>query len=253
MKAFFSSLAGGICTDPEGFVLPVDDHGFHRGHAVFDTANVEGGRCYALEAHLDRLCNSASRARLPLPASRSQLKETILQTIAASGVKDSGGVRFWLTAGRGDFQVTPAKCEGGSSFFAVVLQGDPLPAPGMRAPCAEVTTTQELKGQLLATIKTTNYLLNALVGAPPGAVFEAGFLGHDKTACGLLLMNTDSRLLTPLPDGLQRWRRRTVGATTVCSWTTAATSARAPSATWASCSDAPTAAASWPARRSAAS
>ena len=70
-------------------VVPLDDHGFHRGHAVFDTCNVERGRAYALEAHLDRLEASARRARLPLPAPRPELKRILLQLIAASGAPHS--------------------------------------------------------------------------------------------------------------------------------------------------------------------
>eukprot|EP00966_Prymnesium_polylepis_P246130 5693213-Prymnesium_polylepis.1 len=47
--------------------LPIDDHAIVRGHAVFDTASLVGGRLYRLEAHLQRLLKSASAARLKLP------------------------------------------------------------------------------------------------------------------------------------------------------------------------------------------
>jgi len=56
MLAFYSSVLGGIVTDPALMVLPIDDHMAHRGHAVFDTANVVSqGRVYGLDMHLDRL------------------------------------------------------------------------------------------------------------------------------------------------------------------------------------------------------
>lgn len=42
-KAMYSSVLGGIVTDPALMFIPLDDHGFHRGHAVFDTAEIYGG------------------------------------------------------------------------------------------------------------------------------------------------------------------------------------------------------------------
>lgn len=41
--AMYSSVVGGITTDPAAMVLPLDDHMVHRGHGVFDTAMVING------------------------------------------------------------------------------------------------------------------------------------------------------------------------------------------------------------------
>lgn len=41
--AMYSSVVGGITTDPAGMVLPLDDHMVHRGHGVFDTAMIING------------------------------------------------------------------------------------------------------------------------------------------------------------------------------------------------------------------
>src|SRR5574340_156145 len=64
--AMYSSVLGGIVTDPALMVLPLDDHMVHRGHAVFDTATLTHGMMYQLEPHLDRLIQSAEGARIPL-------------------------------------------------------------------------------------------------------------------------------------------------------------------------------------------
>ncbi|MGE5303417.1 MAG: aminodeoxychorismate lyase, partial [Alphaproteobacteria bacterium] len=48
--AMYSSLIGGIVTDPGLMVLPLDDHMVHRGHAVFDTATLTHGMLYQLDA-----------------------------------------------------------------------------------------------------------------------------------------------------------------------------------------------------------
>ena len=68
--AMYSSVLGGIVTDPALMVLPLDDHMVHRGHAVFDTATLTHGMLYQLDPHLDRLIKSADGARIPPPFPR---------------------------------------------------------------------------------------------------------------------------------------------------------------------------------------
>lgn len=41
--AMYSSIFGGITTEPEAMVIPMDDHMVHRGHGVFDTAAIMDG------------------------------------------------------------------------------------------------------------------------------------------------------------------------------------------------------------------
>src|SRR6516225_7318694 len=92
--AMYSSVLGGIVTDPAFMVLPLDDHMVHRGHAVFDTATLTHGMLYQLDPHLDRLLRSAQAARIPSPFPREQLRQIDLDTAAASRQLD-GSVRYW--------------------------------------------------------------------------------------------------------------------------------------------------------------
>lgn len=39
----YSSVLGGITTDPATMVISLDDHMVHRGHGVFDTAAIMDG------------------------------------------------------------------------------------------------------------------------------------------------------------------------------------------------------------------
>lgn len=41
--AMYSSIFGGITTEPAAMVIPIDDHMVHRGHGVFDTAIIVDG------------------------------------------------------------------------------------------------------------------------------------------------------------------------------------------------------------------
>src|SRR6187431_1425884 len=86
--AFYSSQLGGIVTDPALMVIPFDDHMVHRGHGIFDTAGLVGGKIYDLEAHLDRFLLSAERSKLRLPGSRQEIRDIIVTTAAVSGQRD---------------------------------------------------------------------------------------------------------------------------------------------------------------------
>src|SRR5687767_15909804 len=78
-SAFYSSQLGGVVTDPALMVLPFDDHMVHRGHGIFDTAGLVGGRIYDLEAHLDRFITSAERSKLKLAGSRPAMRDIIIR------------------------------------------------------------------------------------------------------------------------------------------------------------------------------
>jgi 4-amino-4-deoxychorismate lyase len=121
----YSSVLGGIVTNPAFMVLPLDDHMVHRGHAVFDTATLTGGMLYQLDPHLDRLMRSAEGARIPLPFPRERLRQIILETAAASRRREAS-VRYWLSAGPGGFALGPAECVG-SSFYVIIFKPEAYP------------------------------------------------------------------------------------------------------------------------------
>jgi 4-amino-4-deoxychorismate lyase len=159
--AFYSSQLGGIVTDPALMVIPFDDHMVHRGHGIFDTAGLVDGRIYDIEAHLDRFEGSAERSRLRLPGSRDEMREVIVRTTAASGLRD-GAIRYWLSSGPGSLELSPAAgAEPG--FFVMVFGGLKYPerwyADGLRV----MTTTYPIKPPLYAVTKATNYLPNVLM------------------------------------------------------------------------------------------
>jgi 4-amino-4-deoxychorismate lyase len=170
--AMYSSVLGGIVTDPALMVLPLDDHMVHRGHAVFDTAALTQGMLYQLDAHLDRLIKSAGGARIPLPFGREQLHRIILETAAASRQRN-GSVRYWLSVGPGGYGLDPAECVG-SSFYVIVFKQEAYPESYYRTGIKLITSGVPIKPPLFARIKSTNYLPNVLV------VLEAKDKGADN-------------------------------------------------------------------------
>jgi 4-amino-4-deoxychorismate lyase len=170
--AMYSSVLGGIVTDPAFMVVPLDDHMVHRGHAVFDTATLMNGMLYQLDPHLDRLIKSAEGARIALPFERPQLRQIILDTAAASRRRD-GSVRYWVSAGPGGYGLGPAECVG-SSFYVIVFKQEAYPENYYREGVKMVTSQVPIKPPLFARVKSTNYLPNVLV------VLEAKDRGADN-------------------------------------------------------------------------
>ncbi|XP_071725910.1 D-amino-acid transaminase, chloroplastic-like [Rutidosis leptorrhynchoides] len=155
--AMYSSVYGGIILDPAMMVIPIDDHMVHRGHGVFDTAIILDGYIYELDGHLDRFLLSASRAKIESPFPKSTLQSIIIQLAAASNCK-KGTLRYWLTAGPGDFLLTPSKGSK-SAFYAIVIDEDFSQCKhGVKV----ITSTIPMKVPLFATSKNVNYLPNVL-------------------------------------------------------------------------------------------
>jgi 4-amino-4-deoxychorismate lyase len=185
-SAFYSSQLGGIVTDPALMVLPFDDHMVHRGHGIFDTAGLVGGRIYDLEAHLDRFLGSAERSRLTLAGSRAEMRDIIIRTTAASGVRD-GAIRYWLSSGPGNLDLTPA-AGATPGFFVIVFGGLAYPQRWYSEGLKVMTTTYPIKPPLYAITKATNYLPNVLMqmeakeaGLDNGVfIDDEGFVGESS-------------------------------------------------------------------------
>jgi 4-amino-4-deoxychorismate lyase len=155
-KAFYNSRLGGIITDPLFMTLPADDHQVHRGHAVFDTMTVREGRGYLLDRHIARIVDSATKAKIELPLQPEEMKDILVNLVAASGLRNAF-VRYWISAGPGNFAITPVP--GNSVFYAVAIEAADT---DWGIPVKEVSTTVPPKPAVLAEMKSTNYMLNAL-------------------------------------------------------------------------------------------
>lgn len=203
--AFYSSQLGGIVTDPALMVLPFDDHMVHRGHGVFDTAAICGGKIYDLEAHLDRFVRSAGLSKLALPLSRTEMREIIVRTTAASGQRD-GSIRYWLSSGPGSLGLSPAAgAEPG--FFVMIFGGLAYPESWLTQGLRVMTTTYPIKPPLYAITKSVNYLPNVLMqmealerGLDNGVfVDDAGNVGESSNM-NVAFVTQDGRLRHPAFD-----------------------------------------------------
>ncbi|CAE8614662.1 unnamed protein product [Polarella glacialis] len=208
IHAMYSSLVDGIVTDPELMVLPLDDHSIVRGHAVFDTATLSKGRVYRLEIHLDRLFKSAKDARLPLPfgpsedENRAKMTEIVCQTCVASG-KQHGNVRYWLSAGPGNFGFTVEGCE--PAFYCVVCGQDDGFSRQVQVIDEWIIDHVPIKPPLLAQLKSNNYMLNVLTamasqekGGKFGLQLKADGTMGEGCVANCAIVTKDGGFITPV-------------------------------------------------------
>ncbi|CAN6441640.1 unnamed protein product [Victoria cruziana] len=153
----YSSIFGGITTDPAVMVIPMDDHMVHRGHGVFDTATIVDGFLYELDAHLERFLRSAKKAKIRLPFDLPIMRSIFIQTVGASKCRN-GSLRYWLSSGPGDFLLTPSPCSE-PALYAIVIQDQSSPNYGG---IKVITATTPIKSPQFATMKSVNYLPNVL-------------------------------------------------------------------------------------------
>jgi len=157
--AFYSSVLGGVVTDPVLMQVPVDDHLVHRGDGVFDTFKCVGRAAYNLDAHLERLMRSADAIALVWPGGSAAIRETVLQTLAAANRNDCL-CRVMLARGPGGFGISPYECPRPALYVAVYAAGRPFletHPEGARA----IRSRIQVKSGNFATFKHCNYLPNA--------------------------------------------------------------------------------------------
>ncbi|RZB83175.1 D-amino-acid transaminase, chloroplastic [Glycine soja] len=128
----------------------------NREH-LSDYLEVRDEYLYELDVHLDRFLSSASKAKISSPFSRSALRSILIQLTAASKCK-KGTLRYWPSAGPGDFLLSSTGCPT-SAFYAVVIDQE-------LSQCKEgvkvITSSIPMKPPLFATAKNVNYLPNVL-------------------------------------------------------------------------------------------
>jgi 4-amino-4-deoxychorismate lyase len=156
--AMYSSWYGGIVTDPNLMVIPIDDHGFHRGDAVFEAMKCVNGAIYTLDRHLDRMKISASRIGLTLP---ENLREIAIETTRASGLKDCL-LRYYVSRGPGGFTTNPYESVGAQTYL-VITPFAPPSAQKHEAGVTAMTSKIAVKEGIFATVKSCNYLPNVLM------------------------------------------------------------------------------------------
>lgn len=159
--AFFSSVLGGIVTEPGLMVLHADDHMVHRGHGVYDVVPLAGGALYQLHEHVDRLTAAAEMAGIPVRLAAEDLKRIVLDTAAAS-MKLNGHVMVWLTPGRGGFGVSTRECTEPGLYALVTSEYTQQDLFDRTAGLRAASSPVEPPPAYFASFKSASYLQNVV-------------------------------------------------------------------------------------------
>jgi branched-chain amino acid aminotransferase len=140
----------------------VFDHGLLYGDGVFEGIRVYNGRVFELDAHIDRLYQSAKGIRLDVPMSRANLIKALEKTVEANGVVN-GYIRLVITRGVGSLGLNPFTCETPMVFIIadnIQLYPEELYEKGMKIISA--TTVRNHPLAIPPQVKSLNYLNNIL-------------------------------------------------------------------------------------------
>ncbi|MEM6911268.1 MAG: branched-chain-amino-acid transaminase [Verrucomicrobiota bacterium] len=142
--------------------LSVFDHGLLYGDGIFEGIRFYNGRVFQLEAHIDRLFDSAKAIVLKMPWTKADLVEATLETIRQNALQD-GYVRLVITRGEGGLGLNPYLCPKPSIFIiAASIQLYPEECYTNGLTVATCATRRNTPGALSPAVKSLNYLNNVL-------------------------------------------------------------------------------------------
>ncbi|MGH2453239.1 MAG: branched-chain-amino-acid transaminase [bacterium] len=199
------TYVNGVFVPKEEAVISVFDHGLLYGDGIFEGIRAYNGRVFRLDEHLDRLYDSARTIMLDIPLTREEMRETILETLRRSTLRD-GYIRPVVSRGVGDLGLDPRRCARATVIVIVdSIQLYPKEAylKGLRTITA--TTRKTRPDMLNPRVKSLNYLNNimARIEANQAGVDEAIMLTADGYVCECSADNIfiihDGQIWTPPP------------------------------------------------------
>jgi branched-chain amino acid aminotransferase len=205
LYAMYSSLTGGITTDPALMSIPADDHLPQRGDGVFESLKCLHGQLYNADAHLARLERSCRGIGMAPPCPRAELLQIVCDTVRVAGRRDCL-IRILVSRGTGNMGIDPALCQG-PVLYVVVYRYTARLENGRLKPAKAGLSRIPIKPPEFATIKTCNYLPNVLMKQEAnqrGLDFVIscdphGYLGEGATE-NVGIVTPDQELLLPTPD-----------------------------------------------------
>jgi len=186
--------------------VSVFDHGLLYGDGVFEGIRVYARRIFRLEAHLDRLYESARGLALAIPVPRDEMAGLVREAVRRNG-RDDGYIRLVVTRGAGELGIDPLSCPRASIIIIVTdvrVYPRELYAGGVKV---ITSATRQVSHEAVdPRIKSLNYLKNILakIDAQRAGAHEAILLNQDGfvaecTADNLFIVR-HGELFTPSPQ-----------------------------------------------------
>lgn len=192
--------------DKDDAKISVYDHGLLYGDGVFEGLRSYGGKVFRLDAHLERLWQSAKAIWLEIPMTREAMAQAINDTLKTNAIQD-GYIRLVVTRGAGSLGLDPNRTSNPQVIIiadSISLYPEELYRKGL-----EIVTVSVMRNHpaaLSPRIKSLNYLNNILAkieGLKAGCI-EALMLNHkgevaECTGDNIFLVRKGD-LLTPPND-----------------------------------------------------
>lgn len=199
----------GRFVEAEQATIPVMDLGVLRGYGVFDFMRTYNHQPFHVEAHIDRLFQSAAAIDLSLPWEPAHIRQIVEQAIARSE-HDECGVRIVVTGGDTLTTLTPA----GDPRLIVICKAIQPPAPESYRRGVRVITVPDQR--VLTNVKSIDYIpairgrkRAAAQGAADALYIDAEGNVREATTCNLFAFCGDT-LVTPVEGVLLGVTRATV-------------------------------------------
>lgn len=190
--------------------ISVFDHVILYGDGVYDTMVAWNHGVFRLDAHLDRLYESAHAVQIALPISRDELRTAVLETIRRNELANAY-VKIVVTRGVGKQPLlAPYDCEPGLIIFAVPY----LSQAGDRDPddaiSMVVSAMRRVPNESISTqVKSCNYLNHVLMrieanNAGADEALELDMEGYVCEAPGYNVFCVRKGVLTTPADNILR-------------------------------------------------
>ncbi|MEI6499802.1 MAG: branched-chain-amino-acid transaminase [Armatimonadota bacterium] len=185
--------------------ISVFDHGLLYGDGIFEGIRAYHGRVFKLQEHLQRMYEGAHVLMLDVPLTIEQMKDVVLETLRANGLKDAY-IRLVVTRGEGDLGLDPRKCPVPTVFCiatSIALYPEEVYLKGLSL--ITCSTRRNSPDALNASIKSLNYLNNIMAKiecvraeVPEGIMLTTDGYVCECTGDNIFLINGNT-LITP-PD-----------------------------------------------------
>jgi branched-chain amino acid aminotransferase len=178
-------------------VIPVDDLALLRGYGVFDLLRTFRGTPLFLDAHIDRLVQSAEKIGLRIPWSKKELARIVIDTLGRNPHHEESNIRIVATGGSSPDFMTP---QGRPRLIILVTPRPILPESWYEEGVKVITVNTRRR---IPGAKSLDYLpaTMALQRAKEKGAVEALYVGRNGTVSECTTSNLfaffGDRLVTP--------------------------------------------------------
>jgi branched-chain amino acid aminotransferase len=189
--------------------VSVFDHGLLYGDGVFEGIRSYNGRIFELEAHVDRLYDSAKAIALDIPMTRAGMMKAVARTCKANKTTN-GYIRLVVTRGVGTLGLNPYLCKKPQVIIiAADIQLYPKKLYDEGLSIVTVGTIRNLSEAVNPRIKSLNYLNNILakIEAINSGCMEAIMLNSqgavaEATGDNIFIVRGDKLVTPPVNEGI---------------------------------------------------